>query len=76
LKVTAFSNFWEQMATKKPQLCSLCDPEIRHWHGHFDRQSAAEYARVHGKSAIAWPAQAQTKKEGNDSDVMECKRDR
>jgi hypothetical protein len=32
---TAFSNFWDRFPEHKPQLCSLCDPDIRHWHGHF-----------------------------------------
>lgn len=36
---TALSRFWMHYGLLGGRaLCSLCDPEIGKWHGHFDRR--------------------------------------
>ena len=35
---TALSNWaWRRFEEKLPDLCSACDPEIKKWHGKFER---------------------------------------
>jgi hypothetical protein len=40
---TAVSNYWIQKLYDQPVRCSLCDPEIRKWHGLFPRKQASGY---------------------------------
>ena len=42
---TALSNFWDRyydaVDKPKPALCSECDPDIKKWHGSWEKKSAA-----------------------------------
>ena len=37
---TALCNYWDQHLSKKPVLCSACDPDIGKWHAQFAQRSA------------------------------------
>ena len=37
---SACAQYWQRKLAHQPLLCSLCDPELREWHGLFPRQSA------------------------------------
>jgi hypothetical protein len=37
---TACCNYWDDVISNKPVLCSECDPEIKKWHGTFEKRSA------------------------------------
>lgn len=39
---TALSNYWMREDGDK-KLCSECDPEIKEWHGVFDKKPAKGY---------------------------------
>jgi hypothetical protein len=37
---TALAGYWWKTAKGEKPLCSQCDPEIKKWHGVFERKSA------------------------------------
>lgn len=52
---TALTGFWwEVMHKGHPALCSACDPEIKEWHGQFDRLTRSEFENKYGKGEIEY----------------------
>lgn len=39
---TATSNYWTGKFKRGFVQCSACDPDIREWHGYFDKKNARE----------------------------------
>ncbi len=37
---TGLANYWQRKMDRQPLICSVCDPDIGTWHGHFPRRSA------------------------------------
>ena len=59
---TALGNFWEAQMERKPQLCTQCDPEIKKWHGRFERTLANDYRAKWPDSPIKYPKGSTTEK--------------
>lgn len=46
---TAMGNYWLDTGgfrrEKRPPRCTLCDPEIGHWHGKFERMDYQDWLK-------------------------------
>ena len=45
LENTALCNYWTRAFDGLPPVCSACDPELKRWHGLFDKRETTDEDR-------------------------------